>query len=200
MNLAFSTKEKFKILINEYLIKLLTLNYFAIKKVIKQELEIKKGEKLLDVGCGTGILSKMFSQGNYTGIDIDKKLIEFCKNAYNNNFLVMSVENLRFPLNTFDKIIIIGVIHHLNDRIAKKAFLEIKKVLKKNGQILLIEAIPPISKFNIFGKVLREHDKGEFVRKPHEYEKLFTSQFKITKKYKQKGGIVDYAVFLLKYQ
>lgn len=192
-----SSKDKLIIILKELIIKILTLDYLVIKNVFKKELIIKNNEKVLDAGCGTGILSTFFPNANYTGIDLDNKLINFAKENYKKNFLVMSIDKLKFPANTFDKVIIVGVIHHLNDKISKIAFAEIKKVLKKGGKILVIEAIPPMSRYNLLGKLLRHHDEGEFVRTLDDYESLFKNKFKVIKKYEQPGGLFDYSIFLL---
>lgn len=192
-----SSKDKLLIKLKHLLIKILTLDYLVIKRTLKKELIVKKNEKILDAGCGTGILSTFFPNAIYTGIDLDKKLISFAKEKYKKNFLVMSIDQLKFPINTFDKIIIVGVIHHLNDKVTKQAFDEIKKVLKVGGKILVIEAIPPILKYNLIGQLLRHHDEGDFVRTLDEYEKLFKSKFDVIKKYEQKGGLFDYGIFVL---
>lgn len=195
--MSVSSRDILLIKFKEMLIKILTFDYVVIRRIIKKELAIKNKGKVLDIGCGTGILSPFFPKSNYTGIDVDEKLISFAKKTYKKKFLLMSVDKLKFPKSIFDKIVLVGVIHHLDDNKAKKAFEEIKRVLKKNGKLLVIEAIPSISKYNLIGRFLRQLDIGEFVRTLEEYEKLFQNKFKITKKYQQRSGIFDYGIFLL---
>ena len=69
--------------------------------VIYQNLMNKTGNKILDIGCGTGLLgisSEPFTTngGSYTGIDIMKPDIYFCNNHYklkNYNFLHVDLAN-----------------------------------------------------------------------------------------------------------
>lgn len=197
MNL--STRKMLSANLKEFGLKILTGNYLFIKMVIKREFKYLDTDKILDLGCGTGILAPLFPEKNYIGIDIDIKLIEVAKRLHKNyEFIRMDSSNLTLVQNSFDKILIVGVIHHLDNTVRKKTFTLLKKLLKKNGTILAIEAIPPIFSFNILGKILRDHDEGHHIVSMKEYEKAFSSYFQIKKAYQQIGGILDYGVFVLK--
>ncbi len=183
--------------IKEYILKIITADYFVIKKIIKKEVLVKRNIKVLDIGCGTGILSPLFEKTSYVGIDTDASLVKFASQKYHHTFKCMSADNLKFPKNYFDAVVVIGVIHHLNSKTSKKALAQIKKVLNKRGEVLLIEAIPPIYAFNILGKFLRFFDEGHFIMKYEEYCDLFKKYFILKKSYIKRGGIVDYGVFVL---
>ena len=85
MNL--SSKDKILIKFKELLLRGITFDYFIIKKVIKRELLVLDNEKILDVGCGTGILSPLFAKASYKGIDTDGKLISYARENYKNSGL-----------------------------------------------------------------------------------------------------------------
>lgn len=191
------SREDLPILFKELMIRLITLDYHVLKKIIHKELQIKNGAKILDIGCGTGILAPLFSNTNYIGIDIDEKLIDFANKRYPNKFKLMNGDKINFPNSLFDVILIIGVIHHLDNKTSIKVFSQMKKVLKKYGMILIIEAIPPIDSYNYFGHFLRALDKGHNIRYLEEYEYMFRKYFKVNKAYKKRGGLVDYGVFVL---
>lgn len=193
----FFSRSNLSIIFKEFIIRAITFDYFILKKIIHREVPQKAGIKVLDMGCGTGILSPLFSESHYIGIDIDKKLIDFAQKKYPYAFKVMSGEKILFPKNSFDLIIVIGVIHHLNDKATNKTLAEMKKVLKKDGRVLLVEAIPPIDNYNYVGHFIRSLDEGHNIRKLEEYGKIFKKYFTIQKKYKNRGGIVDYGVFVL---
>lgn len=192
--LATSTK----IFLKEKAIQLLTLDYFFIKRVIKKELHLKNGQKLLDLGCGTGILSSLFSPRSYVGIDIDKAIIDYAKKRHSQySFLQIDSSLLTYKKSAFDAVLIAGVIHHLEQDLAEKTLQNVRSILNANGTVLAIEAIPPLNPFNLPGSFFRAHDHGHHILSFLEYKNLFSQFFAIKKSYKQKGGIFDYAVFIL---
>src|SRR5258708_13539019 len=50
----------------------------------------------------------------------------------------MYAENMTFPDNTFDAVIITGVLHHLD---VNRAYPELARVLKPGGKVLAIQAL-----------------------------------------------------------
>ncbi|MBW2963835.1 methyltransferase domain-containing protein [Candidatus Woesearchaeota archaeon] len=88
----------------------------------------KKGEKLLDVGCGSGISTSVWNC-DCTGIDPSEKLIEIAKKNYpKKKFLVASAEEIPFPDDYFDVVISITAVHNFTD--FRKGLLEMKRVGK----------------------------------------------------------------------
>src|SRR5258708_12115544 len=86
-------------------------------------MEESGGGHLLDYGCGDAHCSFVAARngGRATGIDISPVSIANIEQraraeglADRLEFLVMDAENLTFPDNTFDAVIITGVLHHLD--------------------------------------------------------------------------------------
>ena len=99
---------------------------------------INPKSNILDAGCGNGKnMVYLQNQGhNMTGIDFSDGLLEICKQK-NLNVHNSDIRNLPFNDSTFDYVISIAVIHHLNteeDRI--KAINELLRVTKKGGKVL----------------------------------------------------------------
>lgn len=90
--------------------------------IIKNNLDIKKNDLLLDVGCGTGISSQFNCK--VIGLDPSIKLLKFKNKAKINSV----AEKLPFKDNIFDFIISITAIHNFQD--IEKSFKEIKRVGK----------------------------------------------------------------------
>lgn len=107
-----------------------------------QQLELKDGEKVLDLGCGDGYYSYLLSQLSLnlkiTGIDSHQEAIETARTQAPSKkitFIIGDAEKLPFPKNSFDKIIMSEVIEHVNDDM--KVLKEARRVLKKDGILVL---------------------------------------------------------------
>ena len=100
----------------------------------------KVGEKILDIGCGTGnVIPALEKRGQVTGIDISPKVIEVAKQRGCDNCIVADIFKYS-PKQKFDTITLFG-----NDlgiggtvRKTKKLLQGLKSLLKNDGQILAI--------------------------------------------------------------
>lgn len=108
-------------------------------RVINVVNEVGEGEKLLNVGCSDGLMERKL-QGKFSklvGIDINPIDIEVAKSGKSKemDFIVGAAEKIPFPANTFDRIICMEVLEHVEDD--KKALAEMYRVLKKGGELIL---------------------------------------------------------------
>ncbi len=115
----------------------------------------KKGNRILDIGCGQGLLaiaSQSFIQdgGKYLGVDVVKKTINFCKKHYPEEiylFMHLDIQNKRYAPSqqkdekkkwevesgSIDAVTALSVWTHLNEGDAIFYFEEIDRVLKPGG-------------------------------------------------------------------
>ena len=102
---------------------------------------IRKGDKVLDLGCGNGRLVNLIKEkeGNYFGCDVSKNLIEIAQKTYpQESFQVTEPLKLPFNNNFFDAVYSIAVLHHIPSKEFRLEFLqEIKRVLKPKGTFVL---------------------------------------------------------------
>lgn len=119
--------------------------------------------RILDVGCGDGVLSWMLAKrgAEVCGIDINEEAIKVaqkkCKNI-NANFCAASIYNIPFPSRHFDSILCIDVIEHLQK--PHEALNELKRVWNKSGPMIITTPIKwrdvPKSKFHVKEYTVRE--------------------------------------------
>lgn len=109
-------------------------------KLIIANGSIKPDQNILEVGCGTGLFTRLIYESakpKITAIDISPDLIGLAKIKNPElNFCIQSAHNMTFNDDTFDVIYGSSVLHHLEIEIAMK---EIYRVLKKNGTICFAE-------------------------------------------------------------
>jgi ubiquinone/menaquinone biosynthesis C-methylase UbiE len=93
--------------------------------LIKKHLKVSKDEKLLDVGCGTGITTIPWNCIRY-GIDPAKKLIERAHKGP--IYKIARAEEIPYDNHFFDIVISVTAIQNFSD--IKKGLEEIKRVGK----------------------------------------------------------------------
>ena len=102
---------------------------------------LKRGDVVLDLGCGNGRWVETFKKQEveYFGLDNSEKLIQIAKARYPDvNFIKADALNLPFPDNHFDKVYSVAVFHQIPSEEFRLRFLEeAKRVLKPNGLFIL---------------------------------------------------------------
>jgi len=96
---------------------------------------IKKGERILDLGCGSGIVAKNFQdffQAEVIGADIKDQRV------FDVPFKIINGRDLPFPEKSFDTVLISYVLHHVKD--PKKLLTEAKRVCR--NKIIIFEDLP----------------------------------------------------------
>lgn len=107
-----------------------------------EQLVPKKG-KILDLGCGYGILSNYLalccSKRKIIGVDSDLGKIKFAKRGLSNvSFSIGDATKMKFE--NLDCIILHDVLHHLESfKKQKKLIEDCKNMLSRNGILLIVE-------------------------------------------------------------
>lgn len=92
--------------------------------------------KILDVGCGTGgLLKELAPFGKVTGVDVSPRAIAFCNERGFTDVSLGSATDIPFPDGTFDLVLALDVIEHIEDD--RKALAEINRVLKPGGTVFV---------------------------------------------------------------
>ncbi len=140
--------------------------------------EKRNNLKILDAGCGTGILMKYLQKyGEVHGIDISDEALHFCKQRGLTNLKKASVESLPYEENTFDIVTSIDIIYHKWVESDLNALKEMNKVLKKGGTLLIQAAA--------YNFMYSNHDDAVFTERRYTKkelkQKLEQAGFKVQK-------------------
>ncbi len=164
-------------------LKYINLKVFQKRKLLKLLRSNSGSGKIIEAGCGTGIIcSKLGHEGyNVTGIDIDESILGLAakleKNYFGSNivnFEKKSIFELDYPDKSFDLCYSVGVLEHFSDnqivnslkqqlRIAKKVIVVIPtKWFGDNESLKGDDRFLPLSYWrNIIkvcgGKILKEY-------------------------------------------
>lgn len=110
--------------------------------------EISPNQKLLEVGCGSGGVSRYIAEKyllNVTGTDLDPELVQLARenihDTSNIQFPEANATNLPFEDNHFDIVLSFGVMHHIPNWL--DALKEIKRVLKPEGYLVYFDILYP---------------------------------------------------------
>ncbi len=142
---------------------------YAIREMTIDMAGLAPGEKVLDVGCGTGTLTlaakrRVGPAGEVYGIDPSPEMIDISHQKAMNNGLDIAfqtgvIEDISFPDNTFDVVISSLVMHHLPDDLKQKGIREIYRVLKPGGRFFCIDLEKPENLFyRIVGTLFLFHN------------------------------------------
>lgn len=104
-------------------------------------LNIKEGDKVLDLGCGTGVITPLLlerTKTDITALDLSPKMIEIAKGKFKNEPLMhfQSGDYLDFKGKEFDWIIVFNAYPHFLDVQAFKN--KTLSLLKTGGKLAIV--------------------------------------------------------------
>jgi SAM-dependent methyltransferase len=126
-------------------------DFFAQRKVrILKELTSSQLEPLdelsvLDVGCGTGTTSRHLSGhvGSLRGVDVSREMLEIAREEIpDGDFDWYDGEKLPYTDSTFDVVLAICVLHHIQPSRRHEFVSELVRVTRHRGLIVLFEHNP----------------------------------------------------------
>jgi ubiquinone/menaquinone biosynthesis C-methylase UbiE len=127
-------------------------------RIVIQQLALRGDEKILDLGCGTGTLTRDIAaaltdkkKSCCTGLDAAEKMIEIAQRKAadipNIRFESAIAEKLPHPDATFDAAVSTFFFHHINFELKKKVLAETARVLKPGGRFIIVDVDVPTTWF-----------------------------------------------------
>jgi cyclopropane fatty-acyl-phospholipid synthase-like methyltransferase len=151
----------------------------AKKAIVQDYLCPRDGMRLLDIGCGTGILLDDIPQRvDYVGYDINPDYIERARRKYGHRarFHCTSVNDADLPEVDFDAAVAIGILHHLDDQESERLVASARRCLKQDGFLVLAEPVWTAHQGRL-EKFLMSKDRGRNIRDEPSYRKLLAPHF-----------------------
>lgn len=100
----------------------------------------QSGERLLDIGCGTGESRKLYVDhvGSYTGIDLSAASVEFARQRFpESQWQTANACELPFDDGSFDVVTFSSVLHHIDNY--ELALREARRVLTPGGRVFAFD-------------------------------------------------------------
>jgi len=154
----------------------------AIRK-LSSVIDFAKEIRILDIGCGVGdVLSFLPNNVLYSGIDLSPRYINLAVATWGKRgrFYNGDVCSLKtnFSKKSFDVVLFLGVLHHLNDDEALCALLNAQECLRDDGFIYALEPafVPNQSLSSLF---FMKMDRGRYIRDIQEWKILCSKCFQL---------------------
>ncbi|WP_303721992.1 cyclopropane fatty acyl phospholipid synthase [Malonomonas rubra] len=108
--------------------------------LICRKLDLKPGEKVLDIGCGWGGTAKFMAERygvEVVGVTISSSQAELAREKCKNLPIEIRLQDYRKLKGEFDKIVSVGMFEHVGHKNYRTYFCKVSELLKDDGLFLL---------------------------------------------------------------
>ena len=124
----------------------------SFRRRLIQQANIQPGQRVLDLGCGTGLLTLMIKQyvptARVTGLDGDEEVLKIARDKSRGADIQWDhafATDLPYPDQSFDAVVSSFVTHHLTSEDKLRAFQEVHRVLRPDGGFHIVDFGPPFN-------------------------------------------------------
>jgi len=128
----------------------------ALKLPLIEQAGLEPGQRVLDIGCGTGsltlLIKRLHPQVEVVGLDPDPKALAIARRKAERAGLAVQLDRgfsdpLVYPDACFDRVFSSLMFHHLTQHEKLATLREVRRVLKPGGSLHLLDFGPPRSGF-----------------------------------------------------
>jgi SAM-dependent methyltransferase len=139
----------------------------------------KKGDRILDIGCGPADILEELPDVTYVGLDSNPRYIAAAKARFGSRgkFHVEMIDaQTTKAYRGFDLVIATGILHHLDDSSAQRLIAVAHAALKTGGRLVTLDGCFTRNQSPITRWLLKK-DRGRFVRSAETYLRLAKTVF-----------------------
>ena len=144
------------------------------RELVEKYIRAKAGDRLLDIGCGTGTILKYLPHVEYVGFDPNPRYIAAAQEKFGDRGLFFEGRVNSTTLesaSSFDIVIAMGVLHHLDDDEAIRLFETADAALGDGGRLVTCDPCYGEGQSRL-ARLLISRDRGRSVRTVPEYRGL----------------------------
>ena len=149
--------------------------------LVNDHLQIESNHYVLDIGCGPAdILNYLPKSVNYWGYDISPEYIQKAKLTFGSrgHFVCKLLDGSDLnELPKFDRVILTGVFHHLDDETARNVVNLAYQALKDGGKMVSVDPCFSPEQSRV-ARFLISKDRGQNVRVEAAYKILVNKTFR----------------------
>lgn len=158
----------------------------TVKNEIVKPDQIKS---VLDFGCGIGNHSELFKSAHYLGIEPLEACVAVANEKYASSMVEFKMGNhldlKSLPVSSFDLVIAIGVLHHIDSEVFIEFVKEAFRILKPGARLTTFDPVFHKEQSKMSEWIVKQ-DRGSWVRTESEYLEIIQSNFQ---------GIIDTKIY-----
>jgi ubiquinone/menaquinone biosynthesis C-methylase UbiE len=174
--------------------------------VLAEQADVQPGQRVLEIGCGTGSLLVLLKQrqpgAEIIGLDPDTAALDIGRRKARRAGLSVRLDNgfadeLPYPDGTFDRVLSSFMFHHLSRSVKEATLAEVRRVLKPGGRFHMVDFAGPGSGHRGFiarhvhtNQHLRDNDEAPVLDMLHGAG--LTDAQVVARRSSQLGGMVYY--------
>ncbi|MEP7125897.1 MAG: class I SAM-dependent methyltransferase [Byssovorax sp.] len=144
-----------------------------------EALEPAPGQRILDIGCGPAYYFNRLPPCEYTGFDTDASYIADATKRFGDRarfYAEPYTEARRQELPPADRIMLMGLLHHLDDAACEGLIDLVARSLAPKGRVAALDTVlydgqPALA------RLLAKNDRGDFIRRPEGFLALAKKRF-----------------------
>jgi len=142
------------------------LGFDRARRELISQANIKPGQHILDVGCGTGtlavLLKRQYSGVEVVGLDPDPKALRRASTKLRRAGVSVQLDQgfadeLPYERESFDRVLSSFMFHHLAGQDREKTLQEVRRVLKPGGSFHLLDFVTDHASHGFLHRLVHSH-------------------------------------------
>lgn len=144
-----------------------------------EAIEAKPGDTVLDVGCGPAYYYERLGDVRYYGFDTSQRYIDYARGRWGDRaefHCAVFTEDHLAVLPPVDKVLLLGLLHHLSDEQSRDLLRLAARALAPGGMVVTVDTCYEPSQGRV-SRWMSKNDRGEYVREPEAFDALAREAF-----------------------